>query len=103
MVSAHVLHFDWSDFPLDEALSLLRHLVLASADHRHLATKLQAKIIDFRKKLDEAIEDSWRDREAVLSGVVESGGMGLGGSVEKAREVVKPVVSDWRGLGALGQ
>jgi hypothetical protein len=39
----------------------------------------------------------------MLNEAVESGGMGLGGDVDKAREVVVPVVPAWRGLGVLAE
>jgi len=84
-------------------LSLLHHLVLASPEHHNLAKTLQATVITFREKLRNAIETGWRDREALLLGVIESGGTGLGGNVDKAREVVKPVVAEWKGLGVLGR
>ena len=60
-------------------------------------------MIAFRQKLSLAIDEGWRDREAVLIGVVESGGMGLGGSVEKAKDMSKPTVIDWKGLGVLAR
>lgn len=50
-----------------------------------------------------AIEEAWRDRQEILEGVVESGGMGLNGGedVEKAKGMVRPVVDVWKGVGVL--
>jgi hypothetical protein len=81
----------------------LRHLVVASPDHRDFAEQLQSTIFKFRNKLRESIETAWIDRHVILDGVTESGGMGLGGGegLEKARDAVKGVVAGWKGVGAL--
>jgi elongator complex protein 1 len=86
-----------------ESTLLLRYLVIASSSHRELAISLQSIITTFYTKLSKSIEEAWRDRETILVEVVESGGMGLNGDVEKAREVVMPVVSAWKGLGVLAR
>ena len=85
-------------------MGLLRHLVHASNTHRDLASDLQSTIIALRSKLANALEEAWRDREEILDGVEESGGMGLDGGtgLEKARESVIPMVVEWKGLGVLG-
>jgi len=82
---------------------LLYHLILASPEHKELAKTLQSTAVAFRDKLKRAIEEGWRDCDVILSGVAESGGMGLGGSGKKAREVMKPVLGEWRGLGVLAR
>jgi hypothetical protein len=68
-----------------------------------LAISLQSTITTFYTKLSKSIEEAWRDRKTILVEVVESGGMGLNGDLEKAREVVMPVVSAWKGLGVLAR
>ena len=67
-----------------DALALLRHLVLASADHRQLASDLQATVTNLRSSLSDSIDEAWRDRALILEGVVGSGGMGLGGDTSKS-------------------
>jgi elongator complex protein 1 len=88
---------------LADAIPLLRHLILASTDLRELAKTLQAQIISFRSKLSKSIDETWRDRSAILAGVAESGGMGLAGDATKAMELVPPVVGEWKGVGVLGR
>jgi hypothetical protein len=73
---------------------------LASPDHRELARSLQGTIVDFRRKLGDEVEEAWRDREEMLKGAEEAGGDGLA-DVEKGKEVAKPVVAGWKGLGFL--
>ncbi|WVQ75470.1 hypothetical protein IAR50_005095 [Cryptococcus sp. DSM 104548] len=84
-----------------EALGLLRYLVLASEDHRALAESLQSTIKAFRAKLVDGIDMAWEDRETVLREVLESGGSGLEGGLEKSMGEVKPKVAEWKGLGLL--
>ena len=84
-----------------DALALLRHLILASTDHRQLASDLQATVTNLRSSLSVSIEEAWRDRDLILEGVVESGGMGLGGDPSKSLEAVRPIMTDWKGLGVL--
>ncbi|KIR40475.1 elongator complex protein 1 [Cryptococcus deuterogattii Ram5] len=84
-----------------EALTLLRHLILASSDHVALAQSLQSTIIAFRTKLSSALDEAWQDRDAVLKEVVESGGSGLEGGLEKSLGEVKPHVGEWKGMGLL--
>jgi elongator complex protein 1 len=76
-------------------------LVVATPDHKELAKSLQSTILDFRQKLASALDDAWRDREAILQETEDSGGMGLGGDVKKAKEEVRPEVKGWKGLGVL--
>lgn len=90
-----------ADTVSEEATVLLRHLLLASPDHRELGKSLQATVINLHRNIRLAIDDAWRDRKVVWAGVMESGGSGLGGNVDKAREAVKPVVAEWKGLGVL--
>lgn len=77
--------------------------MLGNEDHRELAKSLQTSIQDLRRKLQKSIDDAWVDRETILEGVVESGGMGLdgGAGLDKAREAVKGTVAEWKGLGVL--
>ncbi|WVO22664.1 uncharacterized protein IAS62_003995 [Cryptococcus decagattii] len=84
-----------------EALTLLRHLILASSDHVALAQSLQSTIIAFRTKLSNALDEAWQDRDAVLKEVVESGGSGLEGGLDKSLGEVKPRVGEWKGMGLL--
>lgn len=56
---------------------------------------------DLRTKLERALDNAWSDREAILDGVETSGGMGLGGNVEPARALERPVVGAWKGLARL--
>ncbi|EAL20131.1 hypothetical protein CNBF2080 [Cryptococcus deneoformans B-3501A] len=84
-----------------EALILLRHLLLASSDHVALAQSLQNTIISFRTKLSNALDEAWQDRDAVLKEVVESGGSGLEGALEKSLGEIKPQVGEWKGMGLL--
>lgn len=87
---------------LAEALSLMRHLLVASDEHLALAKDLQVQIIAFRAKLSSSITEAWRGRDAILDEAAESGGMGLGGEVTPAvRELQPPVVAPWKGLGVL--
>lgn len=87
---------------LADALSLMRHLLVASEDHRALAKDLQAQIMAFRAKLASSINEAWRGRDAILNEAAESGGMGLGGEVTLAtRELQPPAVAPWKGLGIL--
>ena len=81
----------------------MRQLITASSAHRDLAKDLQGTIVAFRKKLSDAIDEAWVDRQAILDGVTESGGMGLdgGAGLEKAQEAAKGSVAQWKGLGAL--
>lgn len=80
----------------------MRHLLLASADHRGLAKDLQARITAFRSKLAESVVEAWRGRDAILDEAAESGGMGLGGEVTQAvRDLQPPSVGGWKGLGVL--
>ncbi|RSH95270.1 hypothetical protein EHS25_000356 [Saitozyma podzolica] len=73
----------------------------STPDHKELAKSLQSTILDFRQKLASALDDAWRDREAILQETEDSGGMGLGGDVKKAKEEVRPEVKGWKGLGVL--
>jgi elongator complex protein 1 len=84
-------------------MTLMRQLITASSAHRDLAKDLQGTIVAFRNKLARAIDEAWVDRQVILDGVTESGGMGLdgGAGLEKARESVKGVVAEWKGLAAL--
>jgi elongator complex protein 1 len=84
-----------------DALTLLRHLITASSDHRQLAFDLQQTVSRLRSDLAESIEEAWRDRDVILAGVTESGGMGLGGDPSKSFELTRPAISDWKGLGVL--
>ncbi|WVR09089.1 hypothetical protein IAU60_006151 [Kwoniella sp. DSM 27419] len=84
-----------------EALTLTRQLVLASADHVELARSLQDTIISFRTKLAGCIEEAWVGRDDILREVVESGGAGLEGEMDKSLALVKPRMSAWKGLGVL--
>lgn len=84
-----------------EALTLLRHLILASSDHVALAQSLQSTIIAFRTKLSNALDEAWQERDAVLKEVVESGGSGLEGGLDKSLGEVKPQVGEWKGMGLL--
>ncbi|KAE8543492.1 hypothetical protein D1P53_000206 [Cryptococcus gattii VGV] len=84
-----------------EALTLLRHLILASSDHVALAQSLQSTIIAFRTKLSNALDEAWQDRDAVLKEVVESGGSGLEGGLDKSLGEVKPQAGEWKGMGLL--
>ncbi|OWZ30446.1 elongator complex protein 1, partial [Cryptococcus neoformans AD2-60a] len=84
-----------------EALTLLRHLLLASSDHVALAQSLQNTILSFRTKLSNALDEAWQDRDAVLKEVVESGGSGLEGALEKSLGEIKPQVGEWKGMGLL--
>ncbi|KAK4687641.1 elongator complex protein 1, partial [Tremellales sp. Uapishka_1] len=84
-----------------DAAALLRHLIISSSEHRDLAVDLQAIVINLRTELSESLEEAWKDREAVIRGAEESGGQGYGDEPQKAREVVKPVVGEWKGLGGL--
>lgn len=84
-----------------EALTLLRHLLLASSDHVALAQSLQNTIVSFRTKLSNALDDAWQDRDVVLKEVVESGGSGLEGALEKSLGEIKPQVGEWKGMGLL--
>jgi hypothetical protein len=83
--------------------TLLRHLLLASPEHRELGRELQEKVKALRMKLSKGLEDAWSDRTEVLDGVTESGGMGLegGAGLQKAQEAVPATVSAWSGLGVL--
>lgn len=89
-----------TDIPAD-ALILLRHLFTASSDHRQLAADLQQTVNKLRSDLSQSIEEAWRDRENILAGVIESGGMGLGGDPSKSLELARPAINDWKGLGVL--
>lgn len=80
---------------------MLRDLVLASPEHRQLATTLQAAVLDLRLKLTNALDAVWTDRDAILDEVEASGGMGLGGNVAPARALERPAVAPWKGLGRL--
>lgn len=85
-----------------EAVPLLRFLVTAgSEDLSALASDLQAKIMAIRNRLAEALDGAWRDRVAVIRDSEESGGMGYQGDTSAAKEVQKPEVGVWRGLGPL--
>lgn len=81
-----------------DALTLIRHLV---ATHRELATDLQSAVIKYRALLSSSIDEAWRDRETILAGVLESGGMGLQGDPSKSLELIRPAIKDWKGLGFL--
>lgn len=76
-------------------------MVVATPNHKDLAKALQSTILKFRQKLAESLDNAWRDREAILQETKDSGGMGLGGDVKKAREEVRPEVKVWKGLGVL--
>lgn len=80
---------------------LLRHLFTASSEHRQLAIDLQKQVNNMRSDLSTSIIEAWRDRETILSGVVESGGMGLGGDPSKSLELARPAINEWKGLGVL--
>jgi len=54
-----------------------------------------------RSDLSTSIIEAWRDREVILSGVIESGGMGLGGDPSKSLELARPAINEWKGLGVL--
>jgi hypothetical protein len=84
-----------------DASILLRHLYTASSDHRQLAVDLQQVVNKLRSDLSKSIEEAWRDREKILAGVIESGGMGLGGDPSKSLESTRPAINDWKGLGVL--
>jgi hypothetical protein len=84
-----------------EALTLLRHLFTASAEHRQLAIDLQKQVNAMRLDLSSSIVEAWRDRDVILSGVTESGGMGLQGDPSKSLELARPAINDWKGLGVL--
>lgn len=84
-----------------DALTLLPHLILASPEHRILASDFQATVTNLRSTLSVSITEAWRDRDLILEGVVESGGMGLGGDPAKSLEAVMPVITEWKGLGVL--
>lgn len=76
---------------------------MGNEDLRDLAKALQKAVKEFRLKLQKSIDEAWEDRETILQGVTESGGMGLdgGAGLEKAREAVKGIVAEWKGLGVL--
>jgi elongator complex protein 1 len=76
-------------------------LVVATPDHKELAKSLQSTILKFRQKLAESLDNAWRDRGAILQETEDSGGMGLGGDVKKARDEVRPEMKVWKGLGVL--
>ena len=82
-------------------MPLLRHLLLASAEHRELAAQLQQTIQGLRMDLSAGLDEAWRDRSQILEEVVESGGTGLGGDVAAAKEATRPVIKEWKGLGFL--
>jgi elongator complex protein 1 len=84
-----------------EALTLLRHLFTASSEHRELAIELQKLVNSMRSDLSTSIVEAWRDRDVILSGVIESGGMGLGGDPSKSLELTRPAINEWKGLGVL--
>lgn len=86
-----------------EAVTLLRQLVTASPDHRELAASLQKIVIDFRQKLRISLDEAWESRYEILDQVTESGGMGLdgGAGLQKAQDLVKGVVQEWKGVGGL--
>jgi hypothetical protein len=84
--------------PIDDALSLIRHLVTS---HRELAVDLQSAVIKLRTLLSSSIDEAWRNRETILAGVTESGGMGLQGDPSKSLELVRPAIKEWKGLGFL--
>jgi hypothetical protein len=86
---------------LADALTLLRHLFTASTEHRQLAIDLQKLVNTTRSDLSTSIVEAWRDREAILSGVIESGGMGLQGDPSKSLELARPAINEWKGLGVL--
>jgi hypothetical protein len=89
-----------TDFIADASI-LLRHLFTASSEHRQLAVDLQQVVNKLRSDLSKSIEEAWRDREKILAGVIESGGMGLGGDPSKSLESTRPAINDWKGLGVL--
>jgi elongator complex protein 1 len=97
------LHRTWLIVLTAEALRLLRHLIIASPSHRDLALSLQGTIITLRDKLSESIREAWRERDIILNEASESGGMALNGDVQKAREIERPVVVSWKGLGVLAR
>lgn len=87
-----------------EALPLLRHLLLATPEHRNAARTLQSQIIGFRGKLSAALIDAWKDRKEILEEAAESGGLIFGGDERKFEEVkasTRPEVKGWKGLGLL--
>lgn len=86
-----------------DALALLRQLILASPEHRQLASDLQATVTNLRSSLSVSIQEAWRDRDLMLEGVVASGGMGLGGDPSKSLEAVMPIMTEWKGLGVLAR
>lgn len=86
-----------------DALALFRQLILASPEHRQLASDLQATVTNLRLALSVSIEEAWRDRDLILEGVVASGGMGLGGDPSKSLEAVMPIMTEWKGLGVLAR
>lgn len=77
--------------------------MLASSTHRDLASDLQAMVFKLRAQLETALDEAWADRDLILDGVESSGGMGLGGNAAPARELVRPTVAAWVGLGRLIQ
>lgn len=85
-----------------EAIPLLRFLITAGTDDlSELAKDLQDKILGMRSKLAAALDEAWRDRAAVLRDADESGGMGFQGDTTLAKELARPEVEGWKGLGPL--
>lgn len=67
-----------------------------------LAKELQEQIVKFRRKLQESLDDVWSDRSTIIDAAEESGGDAFnGGEFAKARELEKPTVKAWSGLGLL--
>lgn len=88
-----------TDEKSDEALTLLRHLILPFPE---LAEELQEQILKFRRKLADSLEDVWSDRAAIVDAAEESGGDAFnGGDYAKARALERPAVKAWSGLGRL--
>jgi len=66
-----------------------------------MAIELQKLVNSMRSDLSSSIVEAWRDRDVILSGVIESGGMGLGGDPSKSLELTRPAISEWKSLGVL--
>lgn len=88
-----------TDEKSDEALTLLRHLILPFPEQ---AKDLQEQIVKYRRKLADSLEDVWSDRASIIDAAEESGGEAFnGGEYAKARELQRPDVKAWSGLGRL--
>jgi elongator complex protein 1 len=87
-----------------DAVPLIRHLLLATADHRDSARALQSAVKTLRSKLDGALLDAWKDRKDILDEAAESGGLVFGGDArrfEEVRSAVRPEMKVWKGVGVL--